>query len=373
MSLFTSLSNRKGLFLLLALLVAFPLAWAYTLWGDPSNRLSGELLKVKHEWARAMRQESPQVTVISGGSSSLFQVDADLLHREQGLHFVHAGMFASMGMSGTVAVASTFLEPGDRLILMTEPALMNVSSTELPPGGAQVLLLTGDRDRAFFPEKEGTPSLIDCLLVCRPGVAHSVILAGKLMLRRPLHRYGIEDARKDGSMETAVRLPMPANDYVTEHHLSDATKAYLQALKEWAASRDVEVAYVMPVSYTSPGCAEAQRAVNRAFLDEVEAIIPVWRDRYLGVSSRAEDFADTGLHFTSTAAAERSREIARVYAEKVTAASLSQPDPERLGSLGRGEVGEPRLAVKVASEAVGAQGKSGDRLKVLSAEAGAVR
>src|SRR5690606_24846100 len=99
------------------------------------------------EWADAQRQTGRPLTVFSGGSTTAFQIDSDLLFREFGAYNVNAGFHAGMGLDGTVALATDFLKSGDRLVLMTEPSMLADGGGRLTALGSQMILATGRQDR----------------------------------------------------------------------------------------------------------------------------------------------------------------------------------------------------------------------------------
>lgn len=316
MSLFTSLSKRPAWVLLGALLLALPMAWVYTLWGNPEHRLNRAIFKRKQAWVAEIRRESPHITVISGGSSSSFQVDSDLLHREFGAHVANTGLSAGLGLDGTVALSTTYLKPGDRLLLMTEPPLLEEGGGLMTALTGQVMILAEHRETAFFSSQLGSPSFFDFLLKCRPGIGHCVTMVGKLARGGPLFRYQIEDFGRDGFACTSVRNPVVnSGTSVIPYQLNSKGRNFLKELKNWADQRQIEVVYLLPVFYTAPSVLEGQREANRHFLKEISEILPVWADEYLGCSSNPEDFADTPLHMTKTSAQERTRVLGRKYGE----------------------------------------------------------
>lgn len=316
MSLFTSLSRRHAWVFIVSFIVAVPASWSYTLWGNPEMRLNRKILAVKRSWIAEMRRESPSITVISGGSSPAFQIDTDLLHKEFGAHVCNTGLAAGLGLDGTVAYSSTFLKKGDRLLLMTEPPLLGEGGGELTAMAGQVLFLTGHRGEIFFQKKLGPLSSFDFLLKCRPGLTHCISMAGKLLLRKPLFRYRIEEFGRDGFASTSVRIPLgDAGSRVMLNTLTPQGRDFLKELKTWADAREIEVIYLLPVSYIAPDRLEEQREINRRFLQEIGEIIPVWNDVYMGCSSDPADFADTSLHMTKTAAQERTRVLGQSYGQ----------------------------------------------------------
>ncbi|MDB6076675.1 MAG: hypothetical protein JWO82_422 [Akkermansiaceae bacterium] len=311
-----SLSRRLVLIGALAFLASLLAGWAYTARVNPEIRFWKQALVRKQAWATEQRAKTGHLTVFSGGSTTAFQIDPKLLADEFGAATVNAGFHAGMGLDGATALASTFLKPGDRLVIMSEPAVLADEVSEMPALGEQMLSVSGVSSQAFYRTGlAGQSRLTQTLAACRPGLAHASTMLGKVLMRRPAYRYSAADDLHDGGyLTTPVREDFTSvPSQLAAYRLSESSKKFLIDLKAWAAAHQIEVVYLLPVSYVPAGDLAAQRRLNQTLQEEIAQFIPVWTDSYLGAWPVPTDFADSKQHMISSAAAARTRELGRAH------------------------------------------------------------
>lgn len=308
MSSSTSRSRRHFAAFLVTLALGYGLAWCYSTRLNPEVRFWSQTLEVKRDWAREMRKDGGDLIVFSGGSTTALQFDSALLKEEFGLDNVNAGMHAGAGLDGTVAIATSFLEPGDHLVLTTEPDALGRGGGTMTKLGSQLIAAAGAGESAFFQEDLDGRGVFERLASQRPDLYHTVTMIGKLAADRPLYRYGKDDIRDGGLLSTPIREDHAAGSApIRDHRLTEDGRAFLQELSAWAESRDIGVSYMMPVYFTPESHISEQRAINGRFLDAVAEIILVIRDPLAGADPDPSHFADTGMHMTLEAARWRSR------------------------------------------------------------------
>lgn len=281
-----------------------------------NQRLNPELkfwkgaLKEKKHWVEKMREGGKPISVFSGGSMAAFQIDSDLLFQTFGSRTVNLGLHAGMGADATIAIATTLLQPGDRLVLMTEPEVLAGGGGRLTALGSQMVLATGSRGAAFFQPCIEEQSWVSTAWQARPGLNHMSTNIGKFLMRQPSYRYDLEGVLPGGLLVTPIRVDHTLNQRAAfPLELSARGQELLLELKEWCDKKEVSVVYLMPVSYIAEKHISRQRQYNKAFLDQVAAIIPVWEEESMGVSDEAGDFSDTFGHMTQIAARARTIQL----------------------------------------------------------------
>ncbi len=313
----TSFTLRSKDFRFIALITGLVLSMVasviYTLDYNPEIKFWKAALNSKRAWSDKIHSAPGRVNVFSGGSTTAFQIDDAILTREFSIPSVNAGLNAGLGLDGTVAQATTFLKKGDRLVLMTEPEMLAGGGGEITALNNQLTVATGLKEGFTQRDSDGH-SRLKALSSCRPGLYHVATMIGKIVSRRPSYRYQLEDIQEGGFVVTPVRNDMSHEGLsVQRHTLTPRAKNFLSELREWAAQRGIEVIYLFPVSYIKPELLDEQRQANEVYLKEIETIIPVCRDSFLGASADADDFADTALHMTQKAAQNRTRVLAGFF------------------------------------------------------------
>jgi hypothetical protein len=122
-----------------------------------------------------------------------------------------------------------------------------------------------------------------------------VTLGGKLLTRRPLYRYRIQDVSHGGWIRTGER---EFDDNPPGHgpSLSAWSTAFLQSLARQAREKGIRLIYVLPWAYCPPGQAEKFRQENAAFLLQISNFMPVLQDDRLGTIQDKCLFADSSWH-----------------------------------------------------------------------------
>src|SRR3954465_1320021 len=100
---------------------------AYTLAINPEIALYKRVAEIKRDWARRMASEHGQKTVIYGGSSCSFSVDAQRMLARASLPVVNMGLHAGMGPLVLTRYALSEVKEGDTLVAALEPFLLTDS------------------------------------------------------------------------------------------------------------------------------------------------------------------------------------------------------------------------------------------------------
>src|SRR5438477_7173622 len=114
----------------------------YTLWLNPEVAFFKGAAEKKLRWAEKMNSQAEHKTVIYGGSSCMFAIDAERLVREHHLPAVNAGLGAGMGPNVLTQFALSQTEAGDTLVVALEPDLLG-GSVENPSLGIQFSMALG--------------------------------------------------------------------------------------------------------------------------------------------------------------------------------------------------------------------------------------
>lgn len=306
-------SERRLPRLALGLLLAAGLGWVgcalYSTRWSAEVRFYSELSRLQDAWVRRLSNTHSNKIVFYGGSSCTFSIDGDYLLAHHDLPVVNRGLAAGMGVKIPTLNALKDLKPGDTLVIALEPGQLTVPA-ELTSLALHFSFAVG------HPEWAGDCSLslpacgrISALLALRPGSYHLVILAGKILQRRPLYRYNIQLAQPSGFMVTDVRSPISGPPGHGDCFSADIA-GFLPTLRQWCDTNGVRVAYSLPWGYCPPDQAEAFRRQNAATLLKLSTFIPVLKDPQLGADTNATHFADTAWHLTQAGARLRTEALA---------------------------------------------------------------
>jgi hypothetical protein len=320
--------SRLSLLLLAAALLAIALGVLYSLKLDPEISYWAAASELKLDWVEEMRRKHGYVIGVVGGSTTTFGIDAELMHKEYNLPVANLGLHAGMGPDACVGLGFIALERGDTLILSLEPGMLTtddgVVSTRL---GSKLALRLQKPElinwRKGFPYSvAATPTQL------QPGGYHFMTMLGKLALSKPLYRYRIEDMRPGGLQTTTERRPMATSNNFepaeSAYLLSPAACTFLEAVKEEAYRRGINLAYVLPWSYAPLVLSVKYRAVNKKFLNEVQRFMPILNEPEVGVHVVEDDFADSGQHLTANAASRRTSTLARRLKDTAERATQDQ-------------------------------------------------
>jgi hypothetical protein len=292
------------------LLVAALLSWGasafYTLRINPELAFFKHANVLKQRWQSRMRRQYGTNIVVCGGSSCFTGIDARHIETRFSLPVVNMGFGAGMGPNVLGKLALGSVRSGDTLILAFEPGLLG-QSFEVPALGSQFWLAT-DFSRAFG--SLSVSQIASTLLALRPGGYHAFTLLGKMILHKPMYRYGLEEVREGGWHAVADRREVSPSA-PTRYLLSQDGRRFLRETAEWCSKNNVRLACTLPWVYHLPEQAEEARSKFKIFQAEVNQYMAVLKDPFRGCYTVREEFADSNLHLIPTAAMKRSEELGR--------------------------------------------------------------
>jgi hypothetical protein len=279
-------------------LVAF-LAWAtaafYSLRLNPEVLFYRGLSEIQQAWADRLRTATATQFILVGGSSALFSVMPERAWEKDRVPLVNFGLAAGTGPQVMVLRGLGQARARDTLLVGIEPGLLTEDGA--PAGlGIQYAFAMGHPKWICDPWLD-IPAMSwgSAILALRPGAYHMVTLGGKLLMHRPLYRYGIQDVSQGGWIRTAKR---DFDDNPPGHgpSLSAWSTRFLQSLARLAGEKGVRLMYVLPWAYCPLGQAEKFRQENAAFLLQISNFMPVLRDDRLGAIHDKDLFADSSWH-----------------------------------------------------------------------------
>lgn len=313
----TSLSNQSGgrklpprLLLVLAVAVgAWILSAVYTLLWNPEITLFKHAAEVKLGWSHRLDQQFTNKTVIFGGSSSTFSVDAGYALRAHRAPIANLALGAGMGAKVLTRFALPELRRGDTLLMMLEPGLLH---SDLDPTQLGTQFSIAIKKPAYaHPSAQLTSAgelpWRNYLTALRPGGYHFFTLLGKLLRGQPLYRYTPADFDESGHQQTSAKAPLvtPRGQVI----LSADSKAWLTKLRAHCAEAGVELIYALPWAFCPDTERDRLQKENAAFLLQVQEFMPVLREPRLGAHPVAAHFADTSFHLTKEGAVIRTSEL----------------------------------------------------------------
>jgi hypothetical protein len=291
--------------LLAGLFVSYLLGAIYSLWINPEIRFWKQAYKQKIEWADKLSANGRPKLVFIGGSSTAFQIDAELL-TAAGIPTVNMGMHAGMGTRANAAFGLSAAKPGDTVIWAFEKGRM-ASYPEITDLGYQALLSTG---LIFGSGLEKLPlgriSWQEAFKSLRPGLAHTASMIAKLVSGGSLYRYQTRLIRPGGSITTDERRPVSRAE-LNQLHPDHGTLGWIAAMCAALALQKSPSAYLLPHEYYLLSDKETGMDQNRKFLEELSLTMNVVNDPFMGVQTDERSFADTVSHLTEKARLERTR------------------------------------------------------------------
>jgi hypothetical protein len=307
-----SKSTRFPAFLLLILIGVA--AWIgcifYTLYLNPEVRLFKWATQVKRAWVLRLTEKYPQKTVVYGGSSCTFSIDAKYATENGGVPMANLGLGAGLGARVLTRYALSETRPGDTLMVSLEPALL-MDDLVPPHLGVQISTAIGHPEFAAntdIGEARSVPWL-SMPAALRPGGYHVFTMLGKLVRRQPIYRYKPSDFQEDGRQRTAVRIPPESPG--DPGHVSAQGKKFLESLANYCAVNKIRVGYALPWRFAPANDVARSQKVNRRFLAEVNEFLPVLQDETWGVYADAGQYADTCWHLDGAGALHRTTVLAR--------------------------------------------------------------
>lgn len=289
------------------------LAWlvsaTYTLRWNPEVALFRHAAVVKLAWSQRLDRQFTNKTIVFGGSSSTFSIDAALALRERQIPLANLALGAGLGSKVLTRFALQEARPGDTLLMMFEPGLLaaDLDPTQL---GQQIAIALGQPALAHPSDDllptDRLPTRIYAAAL-RPGGYHFFTLLGKVLRRQPLYRYTPADFDEAGQQQTAARalLITPRG----EVKLSEPARLWLRQLRTWCDAQNVRLIYALPWAYCPSDQIEAFNKENEHFLAQMAEFMPVLMEPRQGAYDRAEHFADTAYHLNEEGSSVRTREL----------------------------------------------------------------
>ncbi len=278
-----------------------------------------EVVERRDKEIESARSESPGAPVIffTGGSSCAFSIDPSIIEAECGLSAFNLGLPYAAGGEFLVDQAFRRARPGDYLIVALEPDSLGGDGDAGSPSPLSVSLslAMGDPASAGGGEFGRHVGAFEHLNLTRPGAKFLATFTGRMVLRKP-YRYSMDDWRYRGRLETGVRdaeLEPITGDY--PERLGSGGVRLLELVVEHASKKGVHVAYSMPWQFTSEAALQRRRMCARMLLEDIERLVPVLEDGFLGCNPDPTVYSDTNLHLNSTGSVRRSRAIAPVVAK----------------------------------------------------------
>jgi len=280
----------------------------YTLKANPEIAFFKAVAEKKLLWSEKVTRESGHKTVIYGGSSCLFSIDAERLTQEHRLPSANAGLVAGIGANILTQFALSQTRAGDTLVVALEPDLLAGSLTN-PSLGVQFSMAMGHPEWLDGLDAGERYSRVSAVLAMRPGGFHFFTLLGKCFSRKPLYRYSSADTSPSGWQQTAVRLPIrPVG--LPPAQLPEEIKRWLKELRKCCRRREVDLFYSLPWGFTPADNLDSMQNANAAFLLQIAEFMPVLKDPRLGAYTEVQAFADTSSHLVPEAARLRTAELA---------------------------------------------------------------
>ena len=305
--------------LIFSLLAAYALSAALTITVNPETVFWAEAVARREAAAAAIRKASPGQPIIffAGGSSCAFSIAPKIIEETTGQPAINLGLPAAAGVRYILHQALRQAEPGDLIVVCTEPDFLTFPDQESSPSKTGFALeakrgnLTESAGGSTFGE---IPSISDYLTLPRPGAGYLITLAGRSISGKG-YRYKTNDIGYRGIIRTDVRDPdlRGMGDFdVTSLHPEG--RLLLEAFAAAAKRKGVRLAYSMPWYFTDTASLAHNRAKKQKVLADIATIMPVIEDGFSGAMDGIENFADSGLHLSDKGTAARSRAVGKAMA-----------------------------------------------------------
>jgi hypothetical protein len=319
---------RLALLLFVTALAAWIASALYASFVDPEMKFWTAAARQKLSWVEKMRQKHGYVIGVVGGSTTTFGIDAEHIEREHGLPVANLGLHVGMGPEACIGFGLSALHKGDTLVLSLEPSAFTEDYPEESKLGSKLALLLGHPEIVGWDSQSKGIEVIKSLIALPPGGYHVMSMLGKLALRMPLYRYGIENLRPGGLQVTEDRRDFAKfTDYSNSSELLELSREgreFLFQVNQEASKRGIQVFYLLPWAYWPMDGAKERRAANAILLNDIALVVPVIHEPALGVNSELRDFADSGQHLTKEAASRRSDCLAKA----LSSAGHQPPDSQ---------------------------------------------
>lgn len=262
----------------------------------------------------AERIESNSHTIyFIGGSSCAFSIDPPIVSDITGIEVQNLGVTAGSGVRFLIGRAFEEAKSGDVIVLALETHFLDRNGSDRITSLGIGLAFDGNNPDVAVgnPVFEGSVSINQLSQAARPGALYSATMIGKLLSGKELYRYSPEDLLPGGRMRTDFQdvYHRPAGD-ASIGRLSTEGRVLLEQVRKVANERNIDVYYSLPWLWTRPEAIEVSRHKKALLLKDIQEIIPVLVDPYLGTRVEKELFADTSYHLSDEGANERSRIVA---------------------------------------------------------------
>lgn len=295
---------------------AYALAFGIAVPGNPEVKFWRAVDQRRDQEIAAVRQAdpAPPLLLFTGGSSCAFSIDPEIIESTCGRPAFNLGLPVAAGAKFLLHQALAKARSGDTLVVCLEPDLLTFPGEFMPSTlSFGLATLAGDPSAAVGGTSfDRELTFRDCLNLSRPGPSHLATLIGKSAAGKEIYRYGLDDLRYRGHIETPDREPdLPRIGLKSADQLLPAARDLLTTFRQAADRKGVRLAYSMPWMLTAEPAAAGNRATNRRILDAIDPILPVLDDGWLGVSTDPAHFSDSGLHLTLEGSRLRSSGLAK--------------------------------------------------------------
>ena len=292
------------------MLLALPLGAFVLRHLDPQNEMRMRQIAAKQG---ALRRTLGQPRLLVCGDSSVsFGINPEVLRATTGLASINLGYSAASGALALLGVAEEAAQPGDTLVLSIIPSLMDGAVQSTPEGRLMAMMYghpeiaVGGREPLIpFTPTERLRTWLSAYSPSQRVVANDL---GRRLMGMQGYRYSTCVLDQWGYIANNVVIPHGYGEFHPPK-LSQAWHLVLEKYVAWMHARGVRVFYALPWFEVPTGGAERGAQDTRACLDDINQVVEVLRGEPFELKEDTSLFADTEVHLTLTAAAERSRQL----------------------------------------------------------------
>jgi len=305
-----------------AVACAYALAFALTVPLNPEVQFWTEVVERRDREIAQVRADRPDTPIIffTGGSSTAFSIDPSIIEEATDLPAFNLGLPVSSGAKYILHQALRQAQPGDRIVVCLEPALLTYADQESSPAkiGFAVEAMRGNlTDAAGGDTFASSPTIPDYLTLPRPGAKYLLILSGRILTGYG-YRYKSHDIGYRGIIRTDVHDPhMQPASHSHSTSLHPDGRQLLETFATAAQRKGVRLAYSMPWRLTETHALDHNRQNNGKILTDISAIIPVIDDGFTGAIDGLENFSDTSMHLSDRGTAARTTALAKALKAQI--------------------------------------------------------
>ena len=277
--------------------------------------------EVERKRALEHSKKEQRTIYFTGGSSCAFSIDPPIITSATKLKVKNLGVTAGSGLRFLIGRAFEEARSGDIVVLALEPHFLDrEGSDRITPLGIGLALESENLDiAAGKPIYDRELQVTQVIQASRPGAIYAATMIGKLVGQQNLYRYSIDDLLPGGRMSTDFEDPYNKPIKIgTTGALSSEVRSILEKIKEYAGERDIEVYYSLPWSWTLADTEQESRMKKKILLEQINKIIPVLNDPFLGTRIEEDLFSDSIYHLTDKGSYERSWIVGRSLQERLT-------------------------------------------------------